>query len=191
MDRTSPTLLARLRQLDNAEAWQKFMQLYYPLLSRWADCLARKWHLDANDVLSEVMLCLVQDLPHFTYNREQGRFRGWLRSVLTNKAKDWLRRENRFPDTGRELSFEECSDPDVARLFEKQDYNHYLVRRARQVMERDFPASTWQQVLANVVDEKPAAEVAALFGTTVDAVYAARYRVLRRLRKELEGLLEE
>jgi RNA polymerase sigma-70 factor (ECF subfamily) len=41
-----------------------------------------------------------------------------------------------------------------------------------------------------VVEGKSGAEAAAELGLSVDAVYVARSRVLRRLRQELEGLLD-
>jgi RNA polymerase sigma-70 factor (ECF subfamily) len=41
-----------------------------------------------------------------------------------------------------------------------------------------------------MVAGRPAAEVAAELGIRIDSVYAAKSRVLRRLRQELDGLLE-
>jgi RNA polymerase sigma-70 factor (ECF subfamily) len=42
-----------------------------------------------------------------------------------------------------------------------------------------------------VVNGRPAADVSAELGLSVAAVYIARSRVLRRLRDELRGLIEE
>jgi RNA polymerase sigma-70 factor (ECF subfamily) len=74
-------------------------------------------------------------------------------------------------------------------LFEAE-YQQYLVGRAVELMQTDFQPSTWKACWAVVVEGKPAAQVAADLGLTVEAVYAARSRVLRRLRQELSGLLE-
>ncbi len=41
-----------------------------------------------------------------------------------------------------------------------------------------------------MVHGRPAAEVAAELGVTINSVYLAKSRVLPRLRKELEGLLD-
>ena len=57
-------------------------------------------------------------------------------------------------------------------------------------MEADFTPETWQAFWEVTVNGRPAAEVAASLGTTVNAVYLARGRVLRRLRTELAGLLD-
>ena len=58
------------------------------------------------------------------------------------------------------------------------------------MMRADFQPATWQACWENVVAGRPAADVARELGITADAVYAATYRVLRRLRQELHGLLE-
>ena len=69
------------------------------------------------------------------------------------------------------------------------EYRQQLVGRALELMQSEFQPTTWRACL-EVVSGRPAAEVAAELGITVDAVYAAKSRVLRRLRKELEGLLD-
>ena len=50
--------------------------------------------------------------------------------------------------------------------------------------------TTWKACWECVVAGKPAAAVARDLGLTVAAVYAAKSRVLRRLREELGGLLD-
>ena len=57
-------------------------------------------------------------------------------------------------------------------------------------MRADFDDTTWKACWETVVAERPAAEVAAELGLTVGAVYAARFRVLKRLRRNLQGLLD-
>jgi DNA-directed RNA polymerase specialized sigma24 family protein len=48
----------------------------------------------------------------------------------------------------------------------------------------------WAAFTGFAFDGRPAAEVAYALNTTANAVYQARYRVLRRLRDELGGLLD-
>ena len=62
-------------------------------------------------------------------------------------------------------------------------------QRALAILEADFEPTTRQAYWQFVVCERPAAEVAAELGITVNAVYLAKVRVLRRLREELSGLL--
>ena len=57
-------------------------------------------------------------------------------------------------------------------------------------MRTDFAESTWKACWETVVAERPAAEVAAELGMGVGAVYAAKFRILNRLRRDLRGLLD-
>jgi RNA polymerase sigma-70 factor (ECF subfamily) len=57
-------------------------------------------------------------------------------------------------------------------------------------MQAEFEATTWKACWAVVVEDRPAAQVATELGISPNAVYIARSRVLRRLRRELEGLLD-
>jgi RNA polymerase sigma-70 factor (ECF subfamily) len=57
-------------------------------------------------------------------------------------------------------------------------------------MQGEFEPATWQACWATLAEGRPAAEVAAQQGITENAVYIAKCRVLRRLRREFEGLIE-
>jgi RNA polymerase sigma-70 factor (ECF subfamily) len=54
-------------------------------------------------------------------------------------------------------------------------------------MRTDFEPATWRACWERVAAGRPAAEVAAELGVSVEVVYAATYRVIRRLRSELAG----
>ena len=70
------------------------------------------------------------------------------------------------------------------------EYRQHLVGRALELMQSEFEPATWRACWEVVVAERSASAVAAELGISVDSVYAAKSRVLRRLRKELEGLLD-
>ena len=70
------------------------------------------------------------------------------------------------------------------------EYHQNVLSRAVQIMRSDFEEKTWKACWALVVEGKSGAAVAAELGMKIDAVYAARSRVLRRLRQELDGLMD-
>ena len=70
------------------------------------------------------------------------------------------------------------------------EYQQHLVNRALTIMRADFQELTWKACWETVAAGRPAAEVAVELGLTVGAVYAAKIRVLDRLRQELHGLME-
>jgi RNA polymerase sigma-70 factor (ECF subfamily) len=60
----------------------------------------------------------------------------------------------------------------------------------RQGIVGHFEQSTWQAFWLYVVEDRPPDDVAAELEMTVEAVYQAKSRVLRRLRRELDGMME-
>jgi RNA polymerase sigma-70 factor (ECF subfamily) len=90
MNPTPVSLLERLRRPDERAAWDRFVELYTPLLYYWAR-RAGLQESDAADLVQDVFALLVQKLPEFTY--EPGRsFRAWLHTVTLNKWRERHRR---------------------------------------------------------------------------------------------------
>jgi RNA polymerase sigma-70 factor (ECF subfamily) len=188
MTTTSASLLEQLRHAGDQAAWERFVRLYTPLLHFWA---RRRLGLDdpgAADLVQEVFLVLVKKLPEFQYDPRK-RFRAWLWTVTVNK---WRERHRR-PVPGEGAAAEALPDlavPDPADDVAEREYRGHLVRRALQLMQAEFQATTWKAFWECVTTEQSAAEVAASLGLTIEAVYSAKSRVLRRLRQELQGLLD-
>jgi RNA polymerase sigma-70 factor (ECF subfamily) len=187
MHTTPITLLERLRKPANQEAWCRFVELYTPLLFHWARVRGLQAS-DAADLVQDVFTALVQKLPSFQYDASRS-FRAWLRTVTNNLWVDRQRVLARQPLAGSER-LADAAEPDSALALEEEEYRSYLVGRALKLMQSDFAAKTWQAVWAHAVEGRPAAEVAAQLGLTTAAVCCAKFRVIQRLRAELDGLLE-
>jgi RNA polymerase sigma-70 factor (ECF subfamily) len=188
MDTTPISLLQRVRQPSDPEAWRKLVELTTPLLFAWAYRAGLRDH-DANDLVQDVLAVLVEKLPTFDYDRDRS-FRGWLRTVTTNKLLERRRRrtmETVSPDDER---LSELVDSDVPDEFWEEEYRQKLVARGLELMRAHFQPTTWKACWEHVVSGRSAAEVAAELGLTPAAVYVAKGRVLRRLRVELAGMWE-
>jgi RNA polymerase sigma-70 factor (ECF subfamily) len=189
MHPTPVSLLQRLaRPEDRAAAWARFVDLYTPLLFAWASRLNVP-EQDAADLIQNVFLTLLRRLPSFRYDQD-GSFRGWLRTVLLHQWRDQLRRIPPPVAVAPAVLDGRGAGPDPVEELAETEYRRCLAGRAMQLMQSDFTPSTWRACWETVVQERPAAEVAADLGLSVAAVYAATSRVLRRLRQELEGLLD-
>jgi RNA polymerase sigma-70 factor (ECF subfamily) len=183
MHTTSVSLLDRLRQPADPQAWERFVDLYTPLLFHWAR-RAGLQETDAADLIQDVFQVLLRRMPEFHYDRN-GSFRGWLRTVLLNQWRTRLRRRRELPLNEAESGLAEEDGQDAVT---EKEYRDYLIGRALDVMRKDFQPATWQACWEHVARGRAAAEVAAELGITVKAVYLAKARVLRRLREELQGL---
>ncbi|MFO0846606.1 MAG: hypothetical protein U0797_30275 [Gemmataceae bacterium] len=70
------------------------------------------------------------------------------------------------------------------------EHDAHVVRQILKLIEVDFEPATVTIFHRLVLDEARASEVAAEMGMTAAAVYAAKSRVLQRVRPEAEGLLD-
>jgi RNA polymerase sigma-70 factor (ECF subfamily) len=188
MTSTPGSLLQRLRQPGQSEAWARLVELYTPLLLHWARGLGLH-HQDAADLVQEVFTVLVQKLPGFSYDHHKT-FRGWLRTVAVNKWRDWRRRK-KLPLEPNAPPLVDLAAADGSEAFWEDEFRQHLVRRALKVMRDEFKPAAWKACWETVVAGRSAAEVARELGTTENAIYVAKYKVLRRLRQELQGLLDD
>jgi RNA polymerase sigma-70 factor (ECF subfamily) len=190
MHTTSPTLLERVRRPDDQEAWRRFVALYTPLLFTWASRLGLQ-SSDASDLVQDVFTLLVNKLPEFRYDQSQS-FRAWLRTVLRNKWCQQKRRRLPFPVANQDGPLEELASPeDEEDGLNATEYRQQLVQQALRMVQADFQPTTWKAWSEYVIAGRPAIQVADELGLTVHAVYLAKTRVLRRLREELGGFLDE
>lgn len=187
MHTTPVSLLARLRKPDAQEAWDRFVMLYTPFLVHLLVHRLRVRGQDVADLVQDVFVTLVRILPNFEYDPGKGQFRGYLRQICCSRLADWRRQQ---PPRPQEADLVGLEDKDhIAELWE-QDHNRFLTRRALEVMQTDFQSSTWKACWESVVHGRPAADVAKELSISENAVYIANFRVLRRLKEELEGLVE-
>jgi|SRR5581483_6641490 len=185
MSTTPLTLLERLRTSSDPAAWRRFVELYTPLLFAWARRLGLR-EAEAADLVQDVFLHLLNKLPAFVYDRKQS-FRGWLKTVAHNLWRNSRQRRSRAATGAIDL---DALPGREAEAFWEADYRQFLVDRALAVMKTDFEPATWQACWEFVVNGRSAEDVAGALGITAEAVRAAKYRVINRLRRELAGLLD-
>jgi RNA polymerase sigma-70 factor (ECF subfamily) len=187
MSRTPASLLEQLRQPNPQSAWVQFVKLYTPLIYRWARGTGLPSQ-DASDLVQDVFLVLVEKMPDFEYDRAKS-FRAWLRTVTLNKWRDRCRWISGQPALAGAAETIASNIPDPVWLDERE-YRQQLVAGAMDLLESEFQPTTWRAFRECAVAGRCARVVASELGLSVNAVYLARSRVLRRLRQELTGLLD-
>jgi RNA polymerase sigma-70 factor (ECF subfamily) len=76
----------------------------------------------------------------------------------------------------------EASDP--------QEVASLILPIGWEMVRAEFENRTWDAFRRVAIEGQPSARVATDLGMSIEAVYQAKSRVLRRLRQELDGLLE-
>jgi RNA polymerase sigma-70 factor (ECF subfamily) len=187
MHTTPVSLLERLRESATEQAaWELFVKLYTPVLRAMARRLGVQGQ-DCDDLIQEVFTVLVKELPRFKV-QPKARFRGWLWTVLKHKHLERRRRRAVNISAG-DSALDEVAGPDTSLEIDETEYQSCLMQRALELMQSEFAEKTWKAFQA-CSEGRPAQEVADELGMKVGAVYAAKSRVLQRLRQELEGLLD-
>lgn len=181
---TPPSLLERLRETGDRVAWDRFVDLYAPLIHLWSGRCGVPAS-DREDVVQDVFATLAHTMPAFQYDPSR-RFRGYLFTVARARANDW----HRAAGNTTPIETDAASSTDAIGELIDAEYHRYLLGRAVAVLRAEFEEKTWSAFWENVYKERPAAEVAAELGMSVAAVYQATSRISRRLRRELEGLWE-
>jgi RNA polymerase sigma-70 factor (ECF subfamily) len=90
MNTTPRSLLERLRDAPEHAAWERFVDIYTPLLFVWARKLGLGEH-DAADLVQDLFALLVEKLPQFRYDASKS-FRSWLKTILINRWRNLLRK---------------------------------------------------------------------------------------------------
>jgi len=188
MTKTPISLLERLRKPFEPEAWDRFVALYTPLIYTWGRRAGLREE-DAADLVQDVFLKLMEVLPTFKYDAHQG-FRRWLRTVTLNTWRDHCKRRGNRRLAGNKAALAEAAVPDGLEAFWEDEYSQHLVSRAIALMQADFRPATWKAFWEQVVVGRPARAVASELGLSPGAAYAAKFRVLDRLRGELAEMLE-
>jgi RNA polymerase sigma factor (sigma-70 family) len=192
---TRASLLVRLRDQSDAAAWAQFVELYGPLLYRYARRRGLQ-DADAADLTQDVLRSVASAIDGFRYDRARGTFRGWLFTATRHALHKFLARRRRQPRAGdsgceRLLEDQPAREDEEERREWDREFDRRLFDWAAECVRGEFQASTWAAFWRTAVEHASPREVAEALGMTVGAVYAAKSRVLTRLRADLEEVQRE
>lgn len=186
---TRPSLLLRLRDPQDSEAWREFLDIYEPLIRR----LARRkgfQDADARELAQDVFVAVSGAIDRWDPDRARGTFRGWLFRIARNLMINLLRRQGRHPAATGDSDFlkllHEQPDPNAEETaFFDLEYRRELFRWAAERVQLEVSEATWRTFQATCVEGRSPDDVAEELGMSRGAVYVAKSRVMARLRKQI------
>ncbi len=185
---TRPSLIVRLKDRTDDQAWSEFTEIYRPVVFRLA-CRRGLQAADADDLVQQVFSSVARVIDTWEIDPKRGRFRTWLSRVATNAILNALARAR--PDRG-------SGDSKLHDLLEAQpavagadsemiraEHRREIFRWAARQIRPEFQADTWDAFWLTAVEGREVADVAREVQRTCGAIYAARSRVMRRLREKV------
>ncbi len=194
MSQTSASLLERLSDRSDSEAWVRLVELYSPLIRGWLG----RYELsesDADDLSQTVLTAVVAHLPNFQHNGRVGAFRTWLRTITVNSVRQKFRMDRKSAGSPGGSAFlaslDELDDPDsgLSQVWD-QAHDAHVLRTLLTWAEPEFEPKTWLAFRRQVFDEVRPKIVAVELEMTVNAVLVAKSKILKRLRELSRGLID-
>jgi RNA polymerase sigma factor (sigma-70 family) len=186
---TRPSLLLRVRDPADGEAWHQFVGLYQPLIYRFA----RKQRLqdaDAADLTQVVLHEVSRAVRRLDYDPRRGSFRGWLFAVVRHQLAKWRARQQKAAVGSGDTGMQEVIEGQPGRADEEalwgREYRRQLFLWAAARVRDGCEEASWQAFWRTAVEGQSPGEAAAALGMSLGAVYTAKSRVLDRIRKEIQ-----
>lgn len=188
---TSESLIAKVRDPADQKAWERFEEMYRPVIYR----IARKrglQHCDALDLVQQVLISVAAAIGRYERDVASTPFRNWLSRITRNAILKALTRGPSDQAAGGSEVLEvlreiPSTDAETERLIETE-YRRELYSRAAGAVRREIEEATWLAFELTVVQTLSVDHAARSLGLSTGSVYAARSRVMRRLRDKVKEL---
>lgn len=191
---TNTFLLDGLRGNQNQTIWQQFVDRYRPMIVRFAIRHGLS-EADAQDAAQQTLVTFCTAYQQGRYEREQGRLRFWLFGIARNQIRSSRRRVARREvqindDTAGTGFFErQEDDPELERAWD-EEWREAVIRQCLDEVRREFDAKSVEAFELFAWKGWPAQQVADHLGTTPNAVFIVKHRIMKRI-KELLPQMEE
>lgn len=187
---THPSLLVRIRDARDRDAWYEFAKIYRPVIVRVARAKGMQ-DADADDLAQRVLVSVAGAIDRFDAEGD-AKFRTWLRRITDHAIINAVRRPRPDRGAGGEIdvaaiasqSATDGPDSDLLRI----EYRRELFAWAARKVRDEFSDLTWQSFWLTAVEDVPIEEAARRLSRTTGSVYASRSRVMRRLVSEIAEL---
>ena len=189
---TRNSLILRLPDKRDVEAWDQFVSIYEPLVYRLARAKGFQ-DADAQEIVQEVFVAVSRAVERWEPDPARGRFRDWLFRIARNLMINFLTRRKHLPIGSGDSEIAELLANHIDRRCEESatfdlEYRREVFCWAAKQVRDQVKERTWIAFWMTSIDGRAIAEVACELKMSVGAVHIARSRVLGRLRETVKTL---
>lgn len=188
MQTTRASLLLRIKDRRDHTAWEEFDHIYRPMLYRFA-LMRGLDHAEAEDVVQHCMAAIGQHIDGFEYDPKKGRFKGWLRTLVNNRVRNFLRDRRERNAESQVFRAAEARDASPEELFDQVWMDEHL-KHALRLVRSEVEEVTFRTFHLYVIEERPVEDVCKELGVNANQVHKAKYRITRRLAERMAELTE-
>ena len=191
---TRPSLILRVRDPNDADAWNQFATLYRPVILR----LARRKGIqaaDAEDLAQQVLLSVAGAIERWQPDQQRARFRTWLQTIVRNAILNAVQRRSPDQAAGGDSDSERFEIDQNTRTDDEEtlrdEYRRELFQQAAQQIHAEFAKDTWDSFWKTAVQGIDIDSLSSQTGRTRGSIYASRSRIMKRLREAIEELEQQ
>lgn len=184
---TRHSLLLRLKTDGDGSAWAEFDAIYRPMLRR----VARARGLgesDAEDVVQHCLLAVVRHIKSFEYDRNKGRFKSWLCTLINNRVRELHRERPSVGIASMAVESAPAREPAPDEVFEQAWMQEHL-RFALEQIRHEITPVAYGAYRSHVLDGGAVEAVCAEYSLTPAQLYKVKWRVTQKLESRLRDLL--
>lgn len=188
---THASLLLRLSEGSDKGAWVEFFDRYSELIRGFA----RRQNVpptECDDILQDVLVALTRSMPGFSYDPAKGKFRSYLKTVVLRAIFRRSRQKSgNVPLENVEAIVSRQSGDDATEALWETEWRQYHLRLAMKSISIEFSPADRHAFERYAVAGDDARNTADSLGISVDQVYQAKSRILRRLEEIIEQQVAE
>jgi RNA polymerase sigma-70 factor (ECF subfamily) len=184
---TQSQLLLSIRDAQDRESWDRFVELYAPVIYHFA-LVKGLQNADAEDVVQEVITDVSRAISTFEYDPSKGRFRAWLGKVAYHRICRFHRGEKRRAGIAglKEDQLAEIPKTEEGEWIEI--FNSRVLESALDAVRPLCSQEQWRAFDQLWVQDQPPKDVAQALDRPIDWVYKTKSQVLKLLKREVERL---
>lgn len=183
---TRQTLLFKIRDQYNDQAWNEFDKIYRPFI---ASLIIKMKVDDVDDMLQDTMIKCWKTLPEFEYKPDQGQFKSWLARMVYYNVISKNRVQKRRQELIEEYVQKDLVPPEIEEMADTE-WKDFISSKAWEKVSADL-SENMKNVYQLVLKNKDVSEIADILEMKENTVYRYRQRVEEKLVKEMRWLLRD